>query len=152
MTRPTLLIAGGLALLATSFTGCGGSSNEATLQGVLSLDGAPVPAGSISFVPSAGGAQAYAMSDDSGNFEAYTGREPGLLPGDYKATVVARERPQVNQTASGGPAPAGKAITPRWYASPDTTTLAFNVAPGSNDINLELTTQPPAGWREPAKR
>jgi hypothetical protein len=132
--------------------GCGGSSSEAFVDGLVSLDGTAVPAGSISFVPSGGGAQAYAMSDDSGHYEAYTGREPGLKPGEYKVTVVARERPKVNHTESGGPAPPGAAITPRWYASPDTSTLAVSVEPGSNEINLELTSQPPAGWREPPKK
>lgn len=109
------------------------------------MDGVPVPAGSISFVPSTGGAQAYAMSDDSGNYEAYTGREAGLTPGEYRVTVVARERPKTNQTESGGPAPAGASITPRWYASPETSGLTVDVKPGSNDVNLELNSQPPAG-------
>lgn len=131
--------------LSTMFGGCGGSNNEATVQGVVTLDGAPVPEGSISFVPSTGGAQAYAMSDDSGNYEVYTGREAGIKPGEYRVTVVARERPKVNQTESGGPAPAGASITPRWYASPETSGLTFDVKPGSNDVNLELNSQPPVG-------
>jgi hypothetical protein len=131
--------------LSAVLTGCGGSNNEATVQGLVTLDGVPVSAGSISFVPSGGGTQAYAMSDDSGNYEAYTGREPGLKPGPYRVTVVARQRPTTNQTETGGPAPAGASITPRWYASPETSGLTFDVKPGSNDINLELSSQPPAG-------
>jgi len=126
-------------------TGCGGSNNEATVQGVVTLDGAPVPAGSISFVPAGGGTQAYAMSDESGNYEAYTGREAGLKPGQYRVTVVARERPATNHTETGAPAPAGASITPRWYASPETSGLSFDVKPGSNEINLDLNSQPPAG-------
>ena len=131
--------------LSAILAGCGGSNNAATVQGVVTLDGVPVPAGSISFVPSGGGTQAYAMSDESGNYEAYTGREPGLAPGQYRVTVVARERPKVNQTETGGPAPAGASLTPRWYASLETSGLTFDVKPGSNHINLELNSQPPAG-------
>lgn len=131
--------------LSAVLTGCGGSNNEATLQGVVTLDGAPVPSGSISFVPSGGGTQAYAMSDESGNYEAYTGREAGLKPGQYRVTVVARERPTTNHTETGAPAPAGASITPRWYASPETSGLTFDVKPGSNEINLDLNSQPPAG-------
>jgi hypothetical protein len=140
------------ATLLAGVVGCGGASSESTVQGVVTLDGAPVPAGSISFVPSAGGTQAYAMSDESGNYEAYTGRKPGLRPGEYKVTVVARKKPEVNQTEAGGPATAGESITPRWYASPETTSLAIKVEPGANEANLELTTQTPAGWRDPAKK
>jgi hypothetical protein len=145
-------IAVGWAALLAGVVGCGGSGSEATVEGMVTLDGAPVPAGSISFVPSAGGTQAYAMSDESGNYEAYTGRKPGLRPGEYKVTVVARQKPQVNQTEAGGPAAAGESITPRWYASPETTSLAISVEPGANDINLELSSQAPAGWRDPAKK
>jgi hypothetical protein len=141
------------ALMASVLLGgCGGTSNQATVEGVVTLEGAAVPSGSISFVPASGGTQSYAMSDASGNYEVYTGREAGLKPGDYTVTIVARERPAVNQTESGGPAPAGAAITPAWYASPETSGLKFTVAPGANEINLELSKQAPAGWREPAKR
>jgi len=143
---PTRLSAAACAVaLSTILAGCGGSNNAATVQGVVTLDGVPVSAASISFVPSGGGTQAYAMSDESGNYEAYTGREPGLTPGQYRVTVVARERPKVNQTETGGPAPAGASLTPRWYASLETSGLTFDVKPGSNDINLELNSQPPAG-------
>ncbi|WP_428306658.1 carboxypeptidase-like regulatory domain-containing protein [Lacipirellula sp.] len=139
-------------MLSTVLLGCGGTSNQATVDGVVTLEGAPVPSGSISFVPASGGTQSYAMSDASGNYEVYTGREAGLKPGEYNVTIVARERPAVNQTELGGPAPAGAAITPAWYASPETSGLKFTVAPGANEINLELSKQAPAGWREPAKR
>ena len=149
---PIIFIACCFLAPVSGLVGCGGSSSEATVQGVVTLDGAPVPAGSISFVPSTGGTQAYAMSDESGAYEAYTGRKPGLRTGEYKVTVVARKKPQVNQTEAGGPAAAGDSITPRWYASPETTSLAIKVEPGSNEVNLELTTQAPAGWRDPAKK
>lgn len=144
LSSTRLAAALGAVALSIILSGCG-SNSAATVQGVVTLDGAPVPAGSISFVPATGGAQSYAMSDESGNYEVYTGREAGLTPGQYRVTVVARERPKVNQTELGGPAPAGDSLTPRWYASPDTSGLTFDVKPGSNDINLELTSQPPAG-------
>jgi hypothetical protein len=150
VNRARLLNVVWAALLLTALVGCG-SSNEATVQGVVTLDGAAVPMGAISFVPTGGGAQAYGMSDESGQYEVLTGSEASLKPGEYKVTVVARERPATNQTESGGPAPAGKSITPRWYAAPETSGLTFNVEAGSNDIDLELTSSPPPNWREPAK-
>jgi hypothetical protein len=143
--RKLLALIGTIAVAAA--TGCG-SSSEATVSGVVTLDGNPIPKGGmISFVPAAQGTQSYAMSDDSGGYEVYTGRTEGLRAGEYKVTVVAREKSALTMAADGGPPPPGKEITPRWYAYPDSSGLSFKVEPGSNEINLELTSQPPAGWQ-----
>lgn len=131
--------------------GCGGSK-DATVQGNVTLDGSPITTGTIVFIPSVGGTQVYGAIEDSGSYELFTGQERGLQPGEYVATVVAREKPASNVTELGGPAPPGKAITPRWYAAKETSGLNFTVAPGANEINLELTSHPPAGWKEPARR
>ena len=42
--------------------------------------------------------------------------------------------------------PPGKLITPMWYRSKESSGLTYNVESGSNEINLELKSQPPAGW------
>ncbi len=138
------------AALLVGSAGCGGPY-DASVAGLVTLDGNPIPTGSISFVPSNGGPQAYAIVNESGNYEVYTGRESGLPPGEYKVVVVARKS-STTRSAGGGPPPPGEAITPRWYASPETSGLTFNVEPGSNEINLELKSEPPAGWQDPAKR
>lgn len=138
-------------VMLVAMVGCGGSS-EATVRGIVTLDGTPVPRGSISFVPAMDGSQAYAMSDEAGSYEVFTGREPGLKAGEYKVVVVARKQSKIQVNDRGGPAPPGEAITPRWYASPATSGLSFNVEPGSNKINLELSSTPPAGWQDPAQR
>lgn len=139
-----LMLFGTLAVAAVA--GCG-SSSEATVSGMITLDGNPIPKGMISFVPAAQGTQSYATSDESGSYEVFTGRTEGLRAGEYTVTVVAREMPTLTKTADGGPPPPGKALTPRWYAYPDSSGLSFKVEPGSNEINLELTSQPPAGWQ-----
>lgn len=142
--------AAGLVAIAM-MCGCGGAY-DATVEGVVTLDGSPVPSGSISFVPADGGPSAYARSDTSGHYEVYTGSEAGLPPGDYEVTVVAREAPKVKQSKDGGPPPPGKQLTPPWYASSASTPLNFSVQPGSNDVNLELTTDPPPDWNPPKRR
>jgi hypothetical protein len=143
---------GVVGLLAIALLiGCGGSK-EATVQGAVTLDGSPITTGTIVFIPVAGGTQVYGAIENSGNYELFTGQERGLLPGEYVATVVAREKPANNVTEQGGPAPPGKAITPRWYAAKETSGLSFTVVPGANEINLELTSQPPAGWKESGRR
>lgn len=140
----------GVGIMMLSAVGCGGSS-ESTVQGVVTLDGNPLSDGSIAFIPSAGGSQAYGTIRGSGEYKIYTGRELGLPPGEYKVTVVSRKPAATQRTEEGGPAPGGESITPRWYALPDMSGLLVKVEPGSNNINLELTSQPPAGWKEPAR-
>jgi hypothetical protein len=133
----------GLALMAVA--GCGGTFDSA-VSGVVTLDGNTVPRGTISFQPKAGGPAAYAQIEQDGSYVVRTGRENGLPSGDYYVTVTSNEPPAVTQTAEGGPPPPGKAITPSWYRSRNTSGLSFVVEPGSNEINLELTSTPPAGW------
>jgi hypothetical protein len=82
----------------------------------------------------------------------YTGRKLGVPPGEYRVTVAARKPSATHRTESGGPAPAGASITPRWYASPDTSGLTVKVEPGSNEIDLDLTSHAPAGWIDPARK
>jgi hypothetical protein len=137
-------------LAVVALTGCGGPY-DASVAGVVTLDGSVVPTGAISFVPANGGPPAYAIVDQSGKYQVFTGREAGLPSGEYNVTVVARES-STTPSDGGGPPPPGKAITPRWYASLKTSGLTFKVEPGSNNINLELTSTPPAGWQEPAQR
>jgi hypothetical protein len=132
--------------LAVALAGCGGPF-DASVAGVVTLDGNVVPTGSISFVPTNGGPQAYAVVRESGEYEMFTGRESGLRSGEYQVSIVARKPPATTHSELGGPPPPGEAITPRWYASPQTSGLNFNVEPGSNEINLELTSQPPEGWQ-----
>ncbi len=138
------------ALALIEFAGCGGKYN-AKVSGSVTLDGASVPRGTVTFAPSSGGPAAYARIAE-GTYTVYTGREAGLPAGDYQVTVVANELAAAKETDNGGPPPPGKAITPAWYGNKETSGLKFTVKNGSNTINLELTSQPPAGWKPSAGR
>jgi len=118
----------------------------------VTLDGTAVPRGTVTFHPNAGGPAAYAPIQDDGSYTIHTGREEGLPSGEYQATVTANEPPTSQQTASGGPPPPGKLITPLWYRGKDTSGLQFTVESGSNEIDLELKSQPPAGWNPARQR
>jgi hypothetical protein len=131
-------------MMLVTLGGCG-STYDAAVSGVVSLDGKTIPRGTVSFQPKAGGAIAFGRIDENGAYVLRTGREDGLPPGDYYVTVSANEPPAVSQSKGGGPPPLGKSITPLWYRSKDTSGLSFLVESGSNEINLELKSQPPAG-------
>ena len=140
--KPLAILLVGLAVLA----GCGGPY-DSSVTGIVTLDSQPLTLGTVAFFPSAGGPPAYGQVQSDGSYEVRTGREDGLKSGEYQITVVANERPTVAQSPNGGPPPPGKPITPIWYRTVDSSGLNFTVAPGSNDIPLDLTSQPPAGWQ-----
>jgi hypothetical protein len=139
------------ALLALSVSGCGGAF-DATVNGIVTLDGNVVPRGGVLFQPQSAGSSAYGIIQPDGSYSLHTGREEGLPPGQYVVTVAANERSGVKETKDGGPPPIGKAITPAWYNSPTSSGLVFEVKPGDNDINLELKSAPPPGYKPPKRR
>lgn len=73
-----------LALLATS--GCGKPSARRTVQGDVTLHGAPLDRGSITFYPSTGTAAAAGKAlIEEGKY--YIGAEKGLEPGKYRVQL-----------------------------------------------------------------
>jgi len=138
-----------VVFLAT--VGCGGVY-DSTVSGTVTLDSNPVPRGTITFKPVDGGPSAYGQIQSDGSYELRTGREEGAPSGQYQVTVVANEPPAQQRSESGGPPPPGAAITPPWYRSSRTSRLQFNVEPGSNQIDIELSSTPPEGWNPSNRR
>lgn len=144
--RRILVNVGLIAVLALlGITGCGGTY-DSTVAGIVTLDGKALPRGLVGFHPVSAGPSAYAVIDENGGYAVRTGRESGLPPGDYCVTVSANELPTMERTADGNPPPPGKPITPVWYRTKQASGLKFSVKPGKNEINLDLSTKPPAGW------
>jgi len=128
-------------MLLTALAGCGGK--PATVSGVVTLDGKPLERGSVGFTPVAGGMRAAGVIDGDGSYTLSTNRDAGLEIGEYAVTVVSREPGPEN--AQGPPMP-GPYITPQHYSVESTSGLKFNVAGGSNTIDIALTsTSGPAG-------
>jgi len=131
-------------MLLAAFVGCGGAF-DSSVSGTVTLNGSPVPRGTVAYHPISGGPAAYAPIESSGAYSVRTGREEGLPSGDYQVTVIANE-PSV-ETKDGRPPAPGKAITPPWYKSKETSGLKFTVESGANTIDLPLSATPPAGWK-----
>lgn len=137
-------------LVPLTLCGCGGTY-DSYVSGVVTLNGENLPRGTVAFNPQGPGSPAYGRIEDDGKYNIQTGREEGLPSGQYQVTVVANELPQMTGHDD-GPPPAGKPITPQWYRTTQSSGLNFTVAPGSNEIDLVLTTEPPTGWDPPKKR
>jgi hypothetical protein len=144
--RTSCLQVSAMALVVLVMSGCGGVY-DSTVSGTVTLDGAAVPRGTIAFHPKSAGPIAYSPIASDGSYTIRTGREAGLKAGEYQVTVTANEASTQLESKSGGPMPPGKSLTPLWYRAIESSGLTFTVEPGSNEINLELTTQPPAGWK-----
>lgn len=129
-----------LAVLALIAAGCGGPG--ASVEGVVTLDGRPLPGARISFHPDTTGPVAYGVSLADGSYLLKTGaKQSGLEPGGYRVTVFAME------VADGGQEKAGPLLTPAAYGDPAKTPLRCQVAPGSNQIPLAI--EAAAGAKRP---
>jgi hypothetical protein len=73
--------------------GCGGG--QAKVEGVVTLDGTPVPGATVTFTPTEGSAvPGLGVTDAGGEFRIESGGKNGLPSGTYKVTVIKEEAPQ----------------------------------------------------------
>ena len=124
-------------------TGCQ-KSLPATVSGVVTIDGQPLPegdnySGEVMFHPTGGGAPAYGQFLDGGKYLVQTGTTKGLTPGDYKITVRLVE---IEPEPPGGyqNAPGQKLISPPMYNDIERTDLTATVSDGKNTVDLNLVT------------
>jgi hypothetical protein len=145
-----ILHASAVGLLLAAWSGCGGSY-DSSVRGTATLNQAPLQNGTVTFVNQASGPSAYGLIESDGSYSVMTGREEGLPSGSYVVTVAANKE-SIPSAKPGQPPTPGKPITPAWYRDPAKTPLKYTVTPGKNTINLELTTQPPAGAKPAGRR
>jgi hypothetical protein len=94
----------GGALFVSLFIGCSAGSPTEKVSGIVTLDGAPVEAAAVTFVPDdpATGKSAAGITDKDGKFTLTTNvGGDGALPGSYKIQVTKYETPD------GGHSPYG---------------------------------------------
>jgi hypothetical protein len=131
-----------LCLLSALITVAGCGDGLASVTGVVTLDGQPIPRGSdvhgtVNFYPENGsGAAAAGMIDESGRYSLRSGSREGIAPGGYLVSVVVN-RITLPKTPAGMPQPT--LLTPKRYASVTESGLRQEVTSGSNTIDLALT-------------
>jgi hypothetical protein len=112
-----------------ALTGCIGGGTVA-VQGKVMLDGKPLPAGVVAFLPEHANSRSTAMGD-IGPDGTYTMRtmsgQSGVLPGHYKVTV----------NAAPSSTPAARSGIPRKYNDVSNTPLTMDV-PSSGGYDLKL--------------
>ncbi len=111
---------GGVGWLLISMALClgcsGGSGGRIAISGTVTLNGAPLDKGNISFQPSEGAKTSSGAIISAGNFSIP--RDKGLLPGKYRVEVNAAAAGgggSATDAAPGeGPPPPKELIPPEW--------------------------------------
>jgi hypothetical protein len=130
-----------LGLAATICAGCSSSDGPqlAPVEGVVTLDGQPLPAASILFQPDAGGRPATGLSDDQGRFTMQTFEAgDGAHVGMNKVSVAKQAVTAPKRKLEEGEFEDVKFVTPVKYASPNTSGLSVDVQPDMGPIKLDL--------------
>ena len=68
-----------LVAMVTLLSGCG--KYESSVSGVITLDGAPVPRGTVKFIPEQSGPSAYGLIGSDGSYAIMTGARRVLSRG-----------------------------------------------------------------------
>jgi len=148
------LLALGLLFAVIVAAGCGGM---AKVEGVVTLDGKPVPGALVIFSPQGGtGDSADGFTDTSGKFTLATKGKAGVKAGTYKVTVSKADtskepmKPEdaMKMMKKAAPVPGGlgapvtsKNELPGKYASADKTPLTVTIPPSESPIKIELSSK-----------
>ena len=156
-SRRRLLMAGWLTLLPLVLAGCG-SKERATVEGKVTVDGAPANVGVVTFLSVDGKSRISAMK--AGIQPDGTYRLDDAPLGDVKVSVAplslsqgrgaARRKERIKdlvEMRKGGkgppqaaPAPADSAVPiPKKYANADSSGLTTTLKPGKNVYDIELS-------------
>ena len=116
------------------FSGCGDSSGMGQVEGVVTIDGKPAPAGlEITFSPEDGGQPSYGHTDQAGH---YVMMQPGDNPGVPVGMCTVYITPEIedieNDTIMEIP-------MPREYT--DQSTQKFEVKPGKQEHSFDIPTK-----------
>jgi hypothetical protein len=120
--------------------GCG-SDLGADVEGVVKLDGKPIGPGVIVFAPIDGQDNpATGAIQLDGSYFMKTMRDEGLRPGEYKVAVQIHEIPTDLAYGEKDMRPI-KFRIPEKFTTVEKSGLEFEVKPGSNTIDIELTSK-----------
>ena len=154
MRSSSLQLGVGVILLST-ICGCGGGVEDkigATLpvSGKVTIDGQPVSAGTVNFIPDAAkgnkaDVNGFSMINDGGTYTLVAGTptmtKPGMPPGWYKVTIKTNVPVGMQQSKTGAvmPESAGAAIAPK-FTDVKQTPLAIEVKEGGS-YDLQATSK-----------
>ena len=123
-----------------ALAGCGYSPDlppVAPVTGKVLLDGQPLPRGTVQFVPQGGGATATSPIAEDGTYNLTTATVNGAVLGTHQIGVVSQQPPK-DETDTYPPS-----LIPAAYNNPAGSGLTYTVESGSNNHDIQLTSQGP---------
>jgi hypothetical protein len=128
-----------VAALGLLAAGCSGGGS---VSGTVTLDGAPLKTGTVTFHPVAGGPTAIGTIKE-GSYELAIGSDRSIPTGEYVVTVEATESPTPEAAADPrSPPKPPRRLTPERYGNKDLSELRATVKAGGNKVPLELKSRP----------
>ena len=124
-----------LSFLVLNLALLGCENNEySALSGKVTFQGKPLTVGTVSFKHKTAGTTGYGNLQSDGSYSVKTGRNAGLLRGEYAVYVVATEI----IPSDGNSAPNVKLLIPSHYAEPETSGLNCTVPAASDTYDIIL--------------
>ena len=127
-----------LSVLLLCFCGCSSSDgNIGWVEGVVTLDGAPVEGATVRYYPASGERGSSGKTDENGHYDLrYTRSQKGAIIGEHKVTISTEVLGDGYGTDN---APAARTESiPKKYLDPEKTELTKTVASGNNTFNFDL--------------
>jgi hypothetical protein len=108
------------------------------VSGTVTLNGQPIGPGFLVFVPESGDRNpANGAIQPDGRYELKTANTAGLHPGKYKVSVTILDQPDVPPGERSYE--VAKSRIPTMYNDINSSGLEFEVEPGSNSIDIALS-------------
>jgi hypothetical protein len=116
-------------------SGCSGGQDIASVEGLVTMDGKPLPRATVVFIPEVGGRPAGSQTDKDGKYVLnFSGGRKGAIPGKNKVQISTRADPFLD--AEGNNLGSPETVPAEYNVH---TTLAFEVVQGQRNIaNFEL--------------
>jgi len=139
----------GLLGLTLAAAGCGGErlSYNDKVEGVVLMDGAPLPGVRVEFLPEQAGPKAPTSSgftDGKGRFAlTYGDQKPGAVIARHRVVVLAGRTSPAGDEREATPARTAAVAVPQVYAVAAQTPLRVEITPDQHTYEVKLTRNPP---------
>jgi hypothetical protein len=137
-----------IAALCLLSAGCSDRPKMAEVKGTVTLDGKPLPAGTVTFEMK--GERPATAKIVNGKITEVTTFDPGdgVPVGQHRVAIAASEDTAALAANPGDPTPkgnymVGKSLIPAAYNNPDTSGLTAEIKPGENTVEFKLFSSGP---------
>jgi hypothetical protein len=128
-------------VLLVSSIGCSQDEKLGIVHGTVQLDGKPLKNGTVRFVPAAGRAATGKIGSDGTYTLGTFGESDGAVIGAHKVAVVAYEAGTDARPPYETPNEKSKTLVPQRYMAVGTSGLTFEVKPGENQADFNLSSR-----------